>query len=142
MRVGILGGGQLGRMIALAGYSLGVRCTVLEPAENPSAGQVCGHIAGEFEDFISLYKLAQVSVIAVRGRDGSVVTYPLIENQHQDGILHRSVAPAGDTGEELTERAAEYATRVLSELGYVGVLTIEWFQDGPRLLANEMAPRV
>src|SRR3954470_21711034 len=61
MRVGILGGGQLGRMIALAGYPLGVRCTVLEPAENPSAGQVCGHIAGEFEDFISLYKLAQVS---------------------------------------------------------------------------------
>ena len=61
---------------------------------------------------------------------------------HRDGILHRSLAPAGDTGEELTERAAEYASRVLTELDYVGVLTIEWFQDGPRLLANEMAPRV
>ena len=31
---------------------------------------------------------------------------------------------------------------MLTELDYVGVLTIEWFQDGPRLLANEMAPRV
>ena len=59
-----------------------------------------------------------------------------------DGILHRSIAPAANTGEELTERAAEYASRVLTELDYVGVLTIEWFQDGPRLLANEMAPRV
>jgi 5-(carboxyamino)imidazole ribonucleotide synthase len=32
--------------------------------------------------------------------------------------------------------------RVLSALDYVGVLTVEWFQDGARLLANEMAPRV
>ena len=36
MRVGILGGGQLGRMIALAGYPLGVRCTVLDPAAESS----------------------------------------------------------------------------------------------------------
>ena len=35
MRVGILGGGQLGRMLALAGYPLGVRCTVLDPAAGP-----------------------------------------------------------------------------------------------------------
>ncbi|MBY0398456.1 MAG: ATP-grasp domain-containing protein, partial [Thermoleophilia bacterium] len=79
---------------------------------------------------------------AVRGRDGHIVTYPLIENAHHDGILHRSVAPAPELGEELPERAAEFASRVLTELDYVGILTIEWFQDGPRLLANEMAPRV
>jgi 5-(carboxyamino)imidazole ribonucleotide synthase len=84
----------------------------------------------------------ELSLIAARGRDGQIVTYPLIENVHLDGILHRSIAPAPDTGEELTERAAEFASRVLVELDYVGVLTIEWFQDGPRLLANEMAPRV
>src|SRR5213079_540438 len=60
----------------------------------------------------------ELSIIAVRGRDGQIVTYPLIENEHRDGVLHRSVAPAGDTGEELTERAAEYAARVLTELDY------------------------
>ncbi|MBY0458043.1 MAG: ATP-grasp domain-containing protein, partial [Gemmataceae bacterium] len=82
------------------------------------------------------------SLIAARGRDGQIVTYPLVENAHIDGILHRSIAPAPNLGEELGERAAEFASRVLAELNYVGVLTIEWFQDGPRLLANEMAPRV
>jgi 5-(carboxyamino)imidazole ribonucleotide synthase len=73
---------------------------------------------------------------------GQIVCYPLIENEHRDGILHRSLAPASHTGEELTERAQDYAIRVMEALNYVGVLTIEWFQDGPRLLANEMAPRV
>src|SRR5207302_194382 len=61
MRVGILGGGQLGRMIALAGYPLGVRCTVLEPAAESSAAQVCGHIPGDFDDFQALYRLAQAA---------------------------------------------------------------------------------
>src|SRR5947209_3026912 len=61
MRLGIVGGGQLGRMIALAGYPLGIRCTVLDPAEESCAAQVCPHIRGEFDDFQALYQLAQVS---------------------------------------------------------------------------------
>ncbi len=264
MNLGILGGGQLGRMIALAAYPLGVTCRVLEPGAGSSASQVCEQISGEFDNYQALYELAknsdvvtfefenvpvesarwlaervpvfpparalevsqerlaekqffaslgiptppfaaieteadfraaiaqiglpavlktrrfgydgkgqavlrthadadeawqrlggrplilegfvpfdrELSLIAVRGRDGQIATYPLIENVHINGILHRSIAPAPDTGEELTERAAEYASRVLTELNYVGVLTIEWFQDGARLLANEMAPRV
>jgi 5-(carboxyamino)imidazole ribonucleotide synthase len=264
MRVGILGGGQLGRMLALAGYPLDIRCTVLDPSADPCAASVCPHLRGEFDDYRSLYELArqsdvvtfefenvpvesvrwlaervpvypppralevsqerlaekqffvslgiptppfapvdsraqfgaavseiglpavlktrrfgydgkgqavlrtpadceaawerlggrplilegfvpfdrELSLIAVRGRDGRVATYPLVENLHDGGILHRSIAPAGGGGEELGERASEFVTRVLSELDYVGVLTIEWFQDGPRLLANEMAPRV
>ena len=264
MRLGILGGGQLGRMIALAAYPLGIRTTVLDPSPDPCAAQVCPHIRDEFDDLQALYHLVEVSdvityefenvsvesarwlaervpvfpspralevsqdrlvekdffqslgipmppfaaidsrtefdkaiaeiglpavlktrrfgydgkgqyvirtssdvepawqklggrplilegyvpfdrelsLLAVRGRDGTIATYPLVENEHRDGILHRSIAPAGDTGEELSERAAEYASRILGELDYVGVLAIEWFQDGPRLLVNEMAPRV
>src|SRR5262249_2988094 len=61
MRVGILGGGQLGRMIALAGHPLGVRCTVLDPAPDPCAGHVAGHVRGEFDDYQALYQLAQAS---------------------------------------------------------------------------------
>lgn len=265
MRVGVLGGGQLGRMLAAAGHRLGVSTTVLDPAAAPCAAAVCGHVRGEFDaDYPALYRLAQLSdvvtyefenvpvesarwlaervpvlpppralevsqdrvtekefmnalgvptpafapvdsrddydaaikslglpavlktrrfgydgkgqavirtpaaaaaawdklggrplileelvpfdrelsLISVRGKDGAVVTYPLVENVHVDGILHRSVAPADRTGEELFERAADFASRVLAELDYVGVLTVEWFQDGPRLLANEIAPRV
>ena len=61
MRVGILGGGQLGRMIALAGYPLGASSTVLEPAAGSSAAQVCAHVAGEFDDLRALYELAKAS---------------------------------------------------------------------------------
>src|SRR5256885_6599391 len=66
MRVGILGGGQLGRMIALAGYPLGVRCSVLDPAPDPCAAHVCGHVCGEYDDYQALYQLA---------RESDVVTY-------------------------------------------------------------------
>ncbi|MGL6075284.1 MAG: 5-(carboxyamino)imidazole ribonucleotide synthase [Fimbriiglobus sp.] len=264
-RIGILGGGQLGRMLALAGYPLGATFTVLDPSDEPCAGHVAKHIRGEFEqDYAALYELVkasdvvtyefenvpvetarwlaervpvypppmalevgqdritekdffrnlgiptapykavetraqydaaiaelglpsvlktrrfgydgkgqavirteaqaeeawtrlsgrplilegfvpfdrELSMIAARGQDGHIQAYPLIENIHQDGILHRSLAPASRLSEELPERAFEYMSRVMEQLGYVGVLTIEFFQDGPRLIANEMAPRV
>ncbi len=49
-RVGIVGGGQLARMLALAGRRLGIRCDVLDPAENPCAAPVARHLRGSFED--------------------------------------------------------------------------------------------
>ena len=61
MRIGILGGGQLGRMIALAGYPLGVRSTVFDPSFEPCAAEACSHIRGEFDDYQALYELVKVS---------------------------------------------------------------------------------
>src|SRR6185503_15586154 len=66
----------------------------------------------------------------------------LVENLHRGGILRRSLAPAEGVPPALQARAEEHAGRVLETLGYVGVLAIELFQVGDRLLANEMAPRV
>jgi len=40
VRVGVLGGGQLARMMALAGHPLGITCTVLDPAADACAGAV------------------------------------------------------------------------------------------------------
>ena len=54
----------------------------------------------------------------------------------------RSLAPAPGVAAALQARAEEHARQVLETLGYVGVLAIELFQVGDRLLANEMAPRV
>jgi 5-(carboxyamino)imidazole ribonucleotide synthase len=76
------------------------------------------------------------------GETGETAFYPLVENHHPGGILGLSLAPAPNATHELQALAEEYATRVLDALGYVGVLTIEFFQEGGRLLANEMAPRV
>jgi len=84
----------------------------------------------------------EVSLIAVRGRDGATAFYPLVENHHTDGILRLSLAPAPGPLAELQALAEAYVGRVLTTLGYVGVLAVEFFQRDGALLANEMAPRV
>ncbi len=53
-----------------------------------------------------------------------------------------SLAPAPNLTEALQELAEAATRKVLEELGYVGVLCIEFFEVNGRLLANEMAPRV
>jgi 5-(carboxyamino)imidazole ribonucleotide synthase len=84
----------------------------------------------------------ELSQLAVRGRDGQMVFYPLVENHHDEGLLRFSLAPAPDRTPALEELARDYAARVLKTLDYVGVLAIEFFQQGEQLIANEMAPRV
>ena len=82
----------------------------------------------------------EVSAIGVRNVRGDVAVYPLIENLHREGILNISRAPADANG--LTALANRYLDKMLSHLDYVGVLTIEFFVVGEKLLANEFAPRV
>jgi 5-(carboxyamino)imidazole ribonucleotide synthase len=92
------------------------------------------------ERFVSFTR--ELSVLAVRSRTGEIAFYPLVENHHRGGILRLSLAPAPRL-EPLIQRAAEDAARrILESLKYVGVLAIEFFESGGRLLANEMAPRV
>jgi 5-(carboxyamino)imidazole ribonucleotide synthase len=84
----------------------------------------------------------ELSVIAVRGIDGSFVAYPLVENHHAEGILRYSLAPAPRVEAVLQATAEEYARRFMDAHGYVGVMTLELFQVGGDLLVNEVAPRV
>ena len=92
------------------------------------------------EQFVAFDR--ELSVIAVRGADGTLNVYPLVENVHRSGILHRSIAPAPGVPTVVRERAFAYITQLLETLDYVGVLALELFQEGDALLANEMAPRV
>ena len=264
MRVGVLGGGQLGRMLALAGYPLGVRFRHVGSAQDTSAGEVAEQVTAAYEDREALVRFAhgldvvtyesenvpldaarflaehvviqpsltaleaaqdrhneklafaqvgiptapyaqldtfaqleeaaarvgypsvlktrrmgydgkgqfvlrsadelgmawqrlgasglileglvpfdrELSIIGVRGSTGETRFYPLIQNQHADGILRLSLAPAPETPPELQSIAEDYASRMLDALDYVGVLAIELFQVGAQLIANEMAPRV
>ena len=84
----------------------------------------------------------ELSILAVRGRAGEMAFYPLVQNRHHDGILHRAIAPAPDVSPETQALAQSFATRVMEALDYVGVLAIEFFGVGETLIANEMAPRV
>ena len=83
----------------------------------------------------------EVSVVAVRGRDGEFRAWPLTENWHRDGILSASMAPCAD-GAALEPQAVAYARKVAEALDYVGVFALELFVRDGQLLANEMAPRV
>ncbi|MBT8078735.1 MAG: 5-(carboxyamino)imidazole ribonucleotide synthase [Gammaproteobacteria bacterium] len=82
----------------------------------------------------------EVSAIAARSISGELAFYPLTENRHTGGILRTSRAPF--EGQALTRLATDYMTRLLQDLEYVGVLALELFVCGDRLLANEFAPRV
>lgn len=81
----------------------------------------------------------ELSLVAVRGRDGDTRFWPLAENVHRDGILRVSRAPAPAAPAAEAERLV---TRLLDDLGYVGVIALELFDLDGRLLANEFAPRV
>ena len=61
MKVGILGAGQLGRMMALAGYPLGIDCIFLGGGKDSPAGQVSRIFAGALDDNAQLDALAAES---------------------------------------------------------------------------------
>lgn len=59
-RIGIIGGGQLGRMMVMAAQRLGCTCVVLDPTPGSPAGQVAGHqIVGDYHDPAKLRELAE-----------------------------------------------------------------------------------
>lgn len=84
----------------------------------------------------------EVSVLTARGHDGESVVYPIAENVHRDGILFTTTVPGPNVSEESALKAQKAAQAIVAELGYVGVLCIEFFvlTDGS-LVVNEMAPR-
>jgi 5-(carboxyamino)imidazole ribonucleotide synthase len=83
----------------------------------------------------------EVSVVAVRGVDGSFVHYGVVENDHKNHILDLTRAP-GRVSPELAAEAVEIARAVLEKLEVVGVLCVEFFvTTSGKLLINELAPR-
>jgi 5-(carboxyamino)imidazole ribonucleotide synthase len=89
------------------------------------------------EGFVNFER--EVSIIAARSVSGEMIFYPLTENNHVSGILHTSYNLTADPMQAKAEKIIE---KMLDSLNYVGILTIELFQVGDNLIANEMAPRV
>jgi 5-(carboxyamino)imidazole ribonucleotide synthase len=83
----------------------------------------------------------ELSILVVRGVDGQRRTYPMAENEHEEGILRATKVPAPGPS-AVAERAAALACQVVDRLEGVGVFCLELFQlPSGELLINEVAPR-
>ncbi|HEX7058084.1 MAG TPA: 5-(carboxyamino)imidazole ribonucleotide synthase [Bacilli bacterium] len=107
--IGILGGGQLGRMLALAGRQMGYRFITLDPAEDSPCGQVCDRqITARYDDLAAARELARIS---------DCITYEFenVDAQVADVLAHEAYVPQGSqllytTQHRLREkRAIEHA---------------------------------
>jgi 5-(carboxyamino)imidazole ribonucleotide synthase len=113
----------------------------IESSEDvPVAWKTLGGAALIVEGFVPF--LRELSVIATRNIKGTIEVFPLAQNIHQGGILHRTEIPAPEITADVKLAAQEIISKVLNDLNYVGTLTIELFDIRGELLVNEMAPRV
>jgi len=145
--IGIIGGGQLGRMMALAAKAMGYRIAVLDPIVDSPCGQVADvRIVGAYDDFEAISKLAEVS---------DCITYEFenIDATALDWLCNQANVPQGRALLEVTQhrvkekiaievaggQVAPYAiinslkdiTAGIEELGYPAVLkTAQGGYDG------------
>ncbi|MDQ3618483.1 MAG: 5-(carboxyamino)imidazole ribonucleotide synthase [Pseudomonadota bacterium] len=102
-------------------------------------GAQAGTVGLILESFVAFER--ELSVVAVRGRDGEFRAWPLTENWHVDGVLSASLAPARIDA-AIAETAVAHARTLADALDYAGVFALELFCRDGELLANELAPRV
>jgi 5-(carboxyamino)imidazole ribonucleotide synthase len=83
----------------------------------------------------------EISVVLARTASGGIAVFPVAENQHVNGILDITIAPAR-ISPALANAATTIASAVATRLDYVGVLAVEFFVLADNtLLINEIAPR-
>ncbi len=116
----------------------------LEAHSDPAtAYQAIGNVPATLEAYVEFTR--EISVIGARDLNGQCTTYPVSENVHRNHILHTSTVPA-EVAPETAARAANIAETIMTELGYVGVIGVEFFvverDRSEQLLVNEIAPRV
>lgn len=99
--------------------------------------QSIGEVAAIVEGFVNFDR--EISMLAARSSSGEIAFYPVSENQHVNGILRVARAKPNDGA---TALAQSYTRKLMEHLDYVGVIAVEYFQQGEHLLANEFAPRV
>lgn len=135
---------QIGRPAVLKtrrfGYDGKGQAAIKNGTDAAAAWREVGGQACILEAFVPFAR--EVSVIAARGQDGTVVCFDVTENEHRDHILKISKVPAA-IGDDTAREARRIAETIAEKFGYVGILAVEMFVLGDgSLLVNEIAPRV
>lgn len=129
---------------ARLGYDGKGQARVKDRAELAAAWDRLGRVPCVLERLLPLR--AECSVIVARGADDQCVSFPVQKNTHRDGILAVTEVYDGAIDPALARRAQAATMAIARQLGYVGVLCVEYFlvDDGRGsldLVVNEMAPR-
>jgi 5-(carboxyamino)imidazole ribonucleotide synthase len=121
------------------GYDGKGQFRILALDQLPAAWHGVGESEAVLEAFVDFER--EISVVAARSANGEFAHYGAIENQHSNGILDLSLAPARITP-RLVQEAVDITRAVFEKLNVVGVLCVEFFvtRQG-KLLINELAPR-
>ncbi|MEW9051642.1 MAG: 5-(carboxyamino)imidazole ribonucleotide synthase [Neobacillus sp.] len=104
--IGIIGGGQLGRMLALAAKAMGYRIAVLDPVEDSPCGQVADRkIIGDYGDILAIQKLAEVS---------DVITYEFenIDAKALEWLCQHAYVPQGKSLLEISQDRVNEKTAI------------------------------
>jgi 5-(carboxyamino)imidazole ribonucleotide synthase len=110
-RIGIIGGGQLGRMMVKAAKRLGCTCVVLDPTPGSPAGQVAGHqIVGDFRDPARLRELAESCDVTTFDIE-DIDTETLIELEREGRTIHPSPHLLAEIQDKLRQK------RLLAQAG-------------------------
>lgn len=85
----------------------------------------------------------EISLVGARFRNGDTRFYPVTHNLQQNGILRYSVSDITLPNQAIYQQQAEtMLANIMHKLDYVGVMAMECFVVGDKLLINELAPRV
>jgi 5-(carboxyamino)imidazole ribonucleotide synthase len=110
------------------------------PSQAGAAWEAVGGAPSVLESMVAFE--AEFSVLLCRSSEGEILFWDAPRNSHRDGILDRSVAPAGAALQPAIAKGEALARRIAEALDYVGVLAIEFFAVAGEAIFNEMAPRV
>ena len=125
------------------GYDGRGQATLRHKSEAASAWEAVGEQPSILEQRVDFDE--EVSIIAVRSRQGAIQYYPLAHNTHKEGILRVSWTDPTETSDaeaRLTGQARQAISKILERFDYVGVLALELFVQQGKIIANEIAPRV
>ena len=125
---------------AREGYDGKGQARIDRPEDAEDAWLAIGRHPAVLEERIDF--LGEISVLLVRGLDGAIRCWDSPENIHENGILMRSIVPAGAHLAGHAAAARQSAIAIAEALGHVGVLACEFFATGDGPLFNEIAPRV
>jgi 5-(carboxyamino)imidazole ribonucleotide synthase len=103
-RIGIIGGGQLGRMMVKAARRLGCHCVILDPSPGSPAGQVAGHqIIGDYHDPARLRELVESTDVTTFDIE-DIDTETLIELEREGRCIQPSPGILSVIQDKLTQK--------------------------------------